>query len=80
MKRVNSGQTVTCQGQELLVACVYAGSDISIAVINSDGVEVPVGVIKESLSFTLPGHPGTRYRFTYAAGSVDVTGWNYSID
>jgi hypothetical protein len=74
MKRVNSGQTVTCQGQELLVACVYASSDITITVFNSNGVEVPVDTVTASRAFTLPGHVGVRYRFAYAAGSVDVAG------
>lgn len=74
MKRVTTGQTVTCQGQELLVACAYASSDIAITVFNSDGVEVPVDTVTTSRAFTLPGHVGVRYRFTYAAGSVDVAG------
>ena len=74
MKRVNSGQTVTCQGQELLVVCVHAGSGIDITVYNSAGDEVPVDTVTATRSFTLPGHAGVRYRFVYASGSVDVSG------
>ena len=74
MKRVNSGQTVTCQGQDLLVACQHAGDDIEVTVFNSSGAEIPVRTQTTSGAFTLPGHAGLRYRVVYVSGAVDVSG------
>lgn len=74
MKSVASGQKVTCQGQDLLVACVHGGSDINIGVYNSAGTLVPLTPVSESKAFTLPGHAGVEYEFTFTAGSVDIAG------
>jgi hypothetical protein len=74
MKSVASGQKITCQGQDLLVACVYGSSDINIGVYNAAGTLVPLTPISESKAFTLPGNAGVQYEFTFSSGSVDVSG------
>lgn len=74
MKSVSSGQTVTCQGQDLLVAFVHGGSDISVGVYNSAGTLVPFTTVTETSAAVLPGNVGVRYEFTFTSGSVDVSG------
>ena len=74
MRSVSSGQVVTCQGQTILVACVYAGSDIAVGVYNAAGTLVPLDPVTATEAFTLPGHAGVKYEFTFSAGSVDVSG------
>lgn len=74
MQNVTTGQTITCQGEELLLVCKYVSGSIEIAIKMTDGSFEPMQFITESKGHTLKGTAGTVYRVTHTAGLVNVHG------
>lgn len=73
MKTLSTGNTITCQGETLLLVVNYA-SDVTVSVQSSTGQFVPLEVITASAGRSLPGAIGLVYQVTFASGTVDVHG------
>lgn len=75
MKAIISGQTITCQGQELMLVVDYVSGSVDVSVLTLAGSPVLLESITSATKpLRLPGYAGTRYTVSFSAGTVEVHG------
>lgn len=73
MKNITTGQTITCQGQDVLLVVDHS-ADVTVSIKTTAGSFVPIKTLTEDGGLPLPGYAGTVYQITFGAGVVDVHG------
>lgn len=73
-KAISSGDEVVCNGQTLYCVLNITSGTVTVNTLSSDNTPVRIKTLSTSQSFTLPGHVGCRYTFTFTNAVVDVYG------